>query len=93
MRVFDFSSTTIEHVYPLKASAADKDVALEPLKNDLGNLTFLGPEDNDIVANESFDKKRPLFAKSSVRMNQEIAKLSSWDKASIEARGRGRRIA
>lgn len=86
MRIFDFANTTIEHVYPLRAEASVKNATLEPLKNDLGNLTFLGPEDNDIVANESFDKKRPLLTKSSVKMNREIASLPHWEALAIDAR-------
>lgn len=86
MRVFDFANTTIEHVYPLHADSGVKDATLEPLKNDLGNLTFLGPEDNDVAANEGFDKKRPLFAKSSVKLNREIAKLLKWDAGAIDTR-------
>jgi hypothetical protein len=37
--VFDFSNTTLEHVYPRSAKATDKITALEVVKDTLGNLT------------------------------------------------------
>lgn len=84
--VFDFSNTTIEHIYPLHPDATAFDASLEPLANDLGNLTFLGPDDNDTLANKGFAAKRPAFASSSVLMNREIAAKTTWDASEIEAR-------
>jgi len=84
--VFDFTNTTVEHIYPLNPEPAASDPALQPLTNDLGNLTFLGPDDNDTLANKDFATKKPEFARSSVLMNREIAKKAKWDKSEIESR-------
>jgi hypothetical protein len=82
-RVFDFSNTSIEHIYPQNASP--KDPALEPLVNNLGNLTFLSPTENDAMGNKSFTVKKPLLAKSTVLLNHDIAKAPTWDVAAIDS--------
>ena len=84
MVVFDPSATTVEHVYPEKASPADS--SLEPLLDTLGNLTLLGSTDNDAAGNKPFAKKKAIFDKSLVGMNQEIAKNAAWTAAVVEAR-------
>lgn len=83
-RVFDFTNTTIEHIHP--QNAAPPDPALEKLVNTLGNLTFLGPKDNDAAGNKSFAQKKPIFEKSSVLLNRMIGRENSWDKSRVEAR-------
>ncbi len=83
-RVFDFANTSIEHVYPQNAS--QKDAALEPLINNLGNLTFMSPAENDGMGNKGFALKKPLFATSSVFLNHDIAKASAWNAAAIDLR-------
>jgi len=85
-RIFDFQNTTIEHIYPLKPDSTAYNSALEPLANDLGNLTFFGPDDNATLANKNFATKKPAFATSSVEMNRELAKKAKWGKAAIKAR-------
>lgn len=82
-RVFDFSNTSIEHIYPQNASP--RDPALEPLVNNLGNLTFLSPTENDAMGNKSFAVKKPLLAKSTVLLNHDIAKAPAWDVAAIDS--------
>ncbi|WP_166016326.1 MULTISPECIES: HNH endonuclease family protein [Chelativorans] len=84
MVVFDPSATTVEHVYPEKASAAD--ASLDPLLDTLGNLTLLGSTDNDAAGNKPFAKKKAIFEKSLVGLNQEIAKNAAWTAAVVEAR-------
>lgn len=88
-RVFDFSNTTLEHVYPRTAEEGDKDATLEPVKHDLGNLTIFGPGDNDKLANKAFAKKRPSLASSSLRLNREIAANGKWKRTSVEKRTAG----
>ena len=84
MVVFDPSATTVEHVYPEEATPADSN--LEPLLDTLGNLTLLGSTDNDAAGNKPFAKKKAIFDKSLVGMNQEIAKNAAWTAAVVEAR-------
>jgi hypothetical protein len=85
-RVFDLPGTTLEHVYPRSASAAEKKADLEEVKHALGNLTALGPGENDKLANKSFAEKQKVLATSSMRLNTDIAKKAAWTKAVVEAR-------
>lgn len=85
-RVFDFGETTIEHVYPQKPAVGDKDCELEIVKHALGNLTILGPEDNNALANRHPDQKLQAFAQSSLKLNRDIAKNDGWTKAKVDER-------
>lgn len=85
-RVISFDSSTIEHVYPRSAKAADVDSDIEPIKDSLGNLTILGPNENSNIGNESFKKKRSVFKSSAIEMNHQIGQRPNWTKACIEAR-------
>ncbi|WP_439879645.1 HNH endonuclease family protein [Pontibacter sp. MBLB2868] len=85
-RMYDFATTTLEHVYPRNAQGTNVDPDLEPLKNTLGNLTIMGPDDNVAGANDSFTQKKPIFEQSSVAMNQDIAQQPQWDAATVTGR-------
>lgn len=86
-RVYDFTDSTIEHVYPHNGVGTIVDQTLEPLKNSLGNLTILGNQDNRAGDNDDFAEKRPIFEQSSLMINREdIAKKIVWDKNTIETR-------
>jgi hypothetical protein len=77
-RVFDFSNTTLEHVYPQAVEAKSQDAALEKVKHTIGNLTIFGPEDNDKVGNKLFADKKPVLEKSSLQLNRDIGKNDKW---------------
>lgn len=85
-RVYDFSSTTIEHVYPRNAIAANINLSLEPKKNEIENLTFLGPTDNVLGSNDNFAVKKPIFQASSVGLNTDIGNLSQWTTVELASR-------
>lgn len=85
-RIYDFSSTTIEHIYPRNAHGTTIDSSIEPLKNQLENLTFMGPTDNVSGGNDDFASKRPIFSNSSVRLNTDIGNLSQWASAELTNR-------
>lgn len=85
-RIYDFTDTTIEHIYPRNAQGAVIDVNLEGLKNTCGNLTFMGPTDNVAGANDDFAHKVPIFQASSVLMNLEIGALAVWNQAAVNTR-------
>ena len=59
-RVLDFENSTIEHIYA--ENAAQPDAQLQPYLDTLGNLTILGPEDNDAAGAKSFADKKRYFA-------------------------------
>jgi hypothetical protein len=84
MQVFDPAATTVEHVYPEKASPADPIMLL--LLDTLGNLTLLGSNDNDAAGNKPFHVKKAIFAKSPLTLNQEIAQKAAWTEAVVKAR-------
>jgi hypothetical protein len=85
-RVLDIANTTLEHVYPQKLDAKDRVAELEPVKHALGNLTILGPGENDAAANKSFPDKRKAFEESNLRINRQIAKNKTWTKADVDKR-------
>lgn len=85
-RIFDFANTTIEHVYPHNADAANIDRTLEPLKHSLGNLTVLGPQDNQTLGNATFANKLAVFTASAVTLNREIAARPTWTVQEINNR-------
>ena len=85
-RIYDFASTTIEHVYPKTASGAGIIASIEPRKNEIENLTFMGPTDNVLGGNDIFATKKPIFQASSVILNQNIGALSQWTTTELDAR-------
>ncbi|HEU5384074.1 MAG TPA: DUF262 domain-containing HNH endonuclease family protein [Ktedonobacteraceae bacterium] len=76
-RMFDVNQVSIEHIYPQKPATSDP--LLEPLKHDIGNLTFWGPSDNSSATNAPFATKKALYGSSMVRLNQALATLPTWD--------------
>ncbi len=78
-RIFEFTDTTIEHVYPRRAQGSTSNSSLEAYKNDLGNLTILDPTQNQTGENDDFNTKKPIYAASSVLMNRELSGKQNWD--------------
>lgn len=87
-RIIDLAELTIEHVYPQKPDPKTFDKSLEPLVNSLGNLTLLGPDDNDAVGNKGFVDKRAAYKNSTLKMNQEIGALKSWKAITVKGRAK-----
>ena len=84
MRLLDFETGTIEHVYSQNADAPD--VNLELLVDTLGNLTLLSGPENDRAANKPYIEKRAIFAGSTSMMNRRIAENAEWTRDVVEAR-------
>ncbi|WP_460384065.1 HNH endonuclease family protein [Pseudomonas amygdali] len=83
--MLDFGETSIEHIYPKNAKAADVDDEMESRKNSICNLTILDPEINSLADNQNFTAKRSVFKASSIALNQEVGKKLKWNlKASLE---------
>lgn len=83
-KIYDQSTTTLEHVYPQNATV--KIQSLEPLINNIGNLTILGPNDNVNAANDDYATKRPLLDSTSITLNKQLAQNSVWTDAVITTR-------
>lgn len=86
--VFDFSNTTLEHVYPRSAKGTDKVTALEAVKDTLGNLTIFGPDDNEALGNKPYPEKRPALKASKLSMNRTIGANATWTAAMVKARSK-----
>ena len=85
-RVFDFSNTTLEHVYPHKAKKKEKDLKLEEVKHTIGNLTICGPEENNKLRNKEFAEKKLILAKSNLKLNRDIAEKDKWTAYHVKRR-------
>jgi hypothetical protein len=85
-RVFDFSNTTLEHVYPQSLEPAQQDSTLEKVKHTLGNLTIFGPGDNGKVGNKQFVAKKSVFTGSSLQLNRDIGAFPDWTAGRIKQR-------
>jgi len=83
-RIFDFEKCTIEHIYSQKSIPPDP--ALEPVKNDIGNLSFWGPNENSKVGNKPFMDKRSFYGQSPILLNLELANLPTWDVTTLNMR-------
>ncbi|MFC4998532.1 DUF262 domain-containing protein [Dactylosporangium cerinum] len=87
IKVIDIADATLEHIYPQRAEPADKDSALEPLKHNLGNITFFGQADNVAAANKSFAAKQAAYyAISSIGMTSDLATKAAWTEADLSQR-------
>ena len=75
-RLWDIARTSVEHVYPQNATPNHIDNNLEEIKDSIGNLTLIGPNENSAVGNLEFDKKKAVFSKSDLSLNRKIAQLS-----------------
>lgn len=87
-RVYDFGSTSIEHIYPQNAKKTSSvfDPNLEPLKHSLGNLTVLDPAQNGTGNDDDFLTKRPIYQSSSIFLTkEEVGTKMSWTKNEIES--------
>jgi len=85
-RVFTFADTTIEHIYPNKASVQIIDLNMEDLKQTIGNLTIMGAADNQAADDADFLTKRPVFSQSSAQITKELSAKTKWDRGEILTR-------
>jgi uncharacterized protein with ParB-like and HNH nuclease domain len=86
MSVFDLRKVTIEHIYPHNASSASRIEDLEPLKNDIGNLSFWPGRNNNSAGNKPFADKKGLYEQSNVKLNRELSQLADWNKDRLHER-------
>ncbi|CAA2136847.1 DUF262 domain-containing protein [Methylobacterium bullatum] len=84
MRLLDFETGTIEHIY--SQNAEERDVNLDPLVDALGNLTLLSGPENDRCGNRPYIGKRAVLAESTSIMNRRIAENAVWTPGLIESR-------
>lgn len=82
-RVLDFANTTLEHIYP--QNSVPTDPQLIQVVQSIGNLTILGPTDNDAVGNKPFLQKKAVFAKSTISLNAQLSSIAVWNVAAVNA--------
>lgn len=85
-RILDIANTTLEHIYPQKLEAKDRDDDLELVKHTLGNLTILGPGENDAAGNKGYIDKLKAFQESNLRINRRLAESQTWTKTEVDKR-------
>ena len=82
--VFNIPWLEVEHIYPQNARNINEE--LEPLKHDLGNLSFWIKDHNKEASNADFPQKRTMYANSSISLNRDLAKLDTWNPAKLQER-------
>lgn len=81
---YDFAGTSIEHIYPKNALAAEVDVQIEPLKNSIGNLALMDPQHNSDQRNKKFLDKKSEYASSSIEVLKYVSAHGNWTKTEVE---------
>ncbi|MFI4941277.1 MAG: HNH endonuclease family protein, partial [Burkholderiales bacterium] len=82
---------TVEHVLPRNAGDEWKSIIdanpniVDECAERLGNLCLLTKVNKDL-GRAAFEKKRPVFADSKIRITAELAKSNTWDRKTIEGR-------
>ena len=82
--VFDISLLQVEHIYP--QNARNTNTELEPLKHNLGNLSFWSGDENNAASNADFSEKKTSYARSSVSLNRDLANFDTWNREKLEER-------
>ncbi|SKB07670.1 Protein of unknown function [Aeromicrobium choanae] len=90
----DFS---LEHVMPQNPTAAwikvlegsgedDPSIAHQELIHVLGNITLTS--ENSVLSDHPLERKQQILETSVLKLNKEIQQTESWDRSTIDARGR-----
>jgi len=70
----------LEHIFPLNPSNEWTNAAvLEPYKWHFGNLTVLSTRLNRNAASSGFSTKQKQYAKSEIKLTQELLKVKDWN--------------
>ncbi len=84
--VYDLTSLHVEHIYPQSARERIED--LEPLKDNLGNLSFWSGQVNSSAGNDDFAQKKTSYGQSSISLNRDLASLDAWNRDALLERQR-----
>lgn len=87
LAVIDPGQVNVEHIYPQNAKPTEVNYDLEPLKHDIGNLTFWAPGENKKVGNKKYQDKRQDYIDSKAEMTRSIGNShKSWTRAKLRRR-------
>lgn len=76
----------VDHIYPQKPPEERKWKDHDDWVNRLGNLTLLSAGKNKGSKNDDFEKKRPVYAASRLKLNEAPAAEESWGPEQITRR-------
>ncbi|EDX7794234.1 HNH endonuclease, partial [Salmonella enterica subsp. enterica serovar Saintpaul] len=82
--IFDFNSMTLEHIYPYSALHEDKDMDMEKLKNNIGNIVLLDPTRNNKNDNKPFIDKKNSFENTGIGIHSWIYEQKEWTEESVK---------
>jgi uncharacterized protein with ParB-like and HNH nuclease domain len=84
---------SLEHVLPKNPAPGtwtDFDAETTSLwARKLGNLCLLASDENGAATNDEFPSKKPIYAKSNLKLTAELASYTKWDAKSIQDRQKG----
>jgi len=83
--ISDSSDVHIEHILP-QTVGKWKIYNHEEYVHKLGNLTLLGSEFNRKISNHIFEKKKPMYKKSEIKITQDLLNYHLWGPEQIEDR-------
>jgi len=90
----DVDAINLEHIIPKspnrewKKYFRDENIDEKNLINRIGNLTVLGDEFNKIISNKYYDKKKEMYKKSKLPLNQELLGFSEFGEFEVKNRQR-----
>ncbi|WP_049294604.1 DUF262 domain-containing protein [Franconibacter helveticus] len=82
--IFDFNSMTLEHIYPYSALQVDKDINMEKVKNNIGNIVLLDPSRNQKNENNSFNYKKTAFENTGIGIHLWISEQAEWTEECVK---------
>lgn len=83
-RIFEFSQTTLEHLYPYNAKEGDRNNVLETMKNHIGNIALLDINRNAKNDNKSFSGKKENFKNTGIGIHKHLLTKKDWTKEEID---------
>ena len=83
-RIFDFSQTTLEHLYPHNAKDKDYQNELESIKDSIGNLVLLDIRRNGKNDDKSFNEKKENFKNTGIGIHNYLLSKDNWTKSELD---------
>ena len=82
--IYTIDVNQIEHIYPQNADITDPD--LEPVKHNIGNLSFWSAGENQSASNTTFTDKLSLYINSNIKLTSSICIYPTWSSKEYENR-------
>jgi len=82
--IFDFNSMTLEHIYPNSAKLEHKNMDMEKVKNNIGNIVLLDPSRNHKNDNKPFSSKKSEFENTGIGIHSWVCAQEDWTEQSVK---------